>query len=166
MIDSDKLKSLERPVFLRSESNVLTTLFSSQSKQEKGGRIMRKVTSLILAIVMIMAVSLTAVAAENACTHPSKTYLYDDSYYTNEYGDCYLVKTKVYRCNICNELDEDIVSKTPKAHVEELDYATCNGYVQTMYYRCNNCHSISDTDQRDCPGSGLSHNGGCRWLPL
>ena len=127
---------------------------------------MKKTISIVLAIVMIMAVAITAFAAENACTHNTSSSYVGDPWikYEPYNGGCRPVTYAKFPCAICGELVPLPIAYGQKnSHSSGPYAASCNGTTQTLLNRCTRCGvSMASTTQR-CPGG--PHTGNCRWLP-
>lgn len=132
---------------------------------------MKKIFSLILAVVMIMAVSIPAFAAQpetakpQACNHtwgPATT-----STVWAKHNDSQCKKT-VYVTKVCTKCAEvnQTSSVTYPYHGATISSASCDGTTQTHKYNCPNCGAYRYTKWVACPGAGTTHKGGCQWLPL
>lgn len=131
---------------------------------------MKKILSLVLAVVMIMAMAIPAFAASNddvaPCIACNGNHTYDEvlvqKFYRYDRDGCAYVIARHYKCRYCTSAytDED---ETIGAHNYTLRTATCNGTTQTHYYKCTKCkHEITETMR--CPNA--VHSGSCSHLPV
>lgn len=134
---------------------------------------MKKILSLVLAVVMIMAMAIPAFAATAdevapcavCTTHTPGTYQGRSS--DSEYGSntiCYTVVSDIYECATCHKLYTVLVSKTSGKHSGYVLSASCNGTTQTWVNYCTKCES-NFTTYPDCPKPGHT-SGNCNWLPI
>lgn len=129
---------------------------------------MKKFISLILAVVMVMAMAISVSAAERACNHITVVKDCDEYYTFGDESTCYHHYDYFMRCS-CGKYTEDYSSDDDvdeDPHDTYLKNASCNGNIQSLNYYCRNCKSLLFTSSQRCPGAGLSHSGGCRWLPV
>ena len=136
---------------------------------------MKKILSLVLAVVMIMAMAIPAFAAQpevvepQACNHdnmPSWWGPATTSTIWEVFSDSTCKKTVIVTkvCTRCGETDRDTTVTYPY-HGTAVNKATCDGTTQTLIYTCPKCGAYRYTDWQDCPGAGRSHQNGCQWLP-
>lgn len=133
---------------------------------------MKKILSLVLAVVMIMAMAIPAFAAsENevapcaVCTgaHTKGTYQGKDTYY-QKYGEmCQFFVVKHYECSVCHKLFSE-TTITTENHNKIIKTATCNGTTQTWNQRCSKCGGYF-TKYVTCPEAGHTP-GNCSRLPI
>lgn len=126
---------------------------------------MRKVLSLTLAVILIMAVTIPAFAADS-CTHSwqanAPTYV-DGKGINATSTTCqrYTVTTKT--CTKCGATQVSYSYSSAMSHSGTIKSASCNGTVQTHTYLCRYCNTYY-TKTVTCPGAG--HTGGCQYLPI
>lgn len=134
---------------------------------------MKKILSLVLAVLVIMAMTIPAFAVEEdvapcaviCTTHTKGTY--QGRSYTSEYGSttiCYTVVTDFYECATCHKIYSVLVSKTAGSHSTSVLSASCNGTTQTWVNRCTKC-AFKITTYHPCPKPGHI-SGNCNWLPI
>ena len=140
---------------------------------------MKKILALVLAVVMIMAMTVPAFAATEdevapcatSCSkHTPGTNLGEDHDY-NSTGSgtgkkCHYTVTTYYRCSVCDDIFSKVTVSKYYNHVATPVHATCNGEYQTIKYNCYNCGGYYYTDyNHPCPGAGHI-SGNCNWLPI
>ena len=134
----------------------------------------RKIVSLLLAVVLILACGVMAVAAEReteepkaVCDHSWSTVsstpikgrgLYVSNSGCRKYVGIRRVCTKCEEENYIKEYEED-----PTAHRGYIKSATCDGTWQTHTYLCNYCnHNYTEPVPCPRPHPGIS----CPYLPI
>lgn len=136
---------------------------------------MKKILSLVLAVVMIMAMTVPAFAAtENeitpcaACTgsHTPGTFQsYDYDYRYGNATTCNKVKIAFYECSVCHKIFEYSVTVIAvDNHTPEKTSATCDGTTQKVRWTCSKCGGFVKYTYQNCPNAG--HSGSCQWLPV
>ncbi len=135
---------------------------------------MKKILSLVLAMVMIMAMAIPAFAAiedevapcaAGCVNHTPGTLLNTSvSHYSiganNNNKNCATKTVKYYECSVCHLKFSETTTKYAY-HIGGEISATCNGYNQTVQCRCTICAG-SYTKTVTCPKAG--HTGNCSWL--
>lgn len=136
---------------------------------------MKKVLSLVLAVVMIMAMAIPAFAASEdavqpcaaGCVNHTPGTRLNTSYSYAHLGSgtgkkCQQTPIYTYECSVCHL--KYTVPGTPVNvyHVEMAVSATCNGTTQTVKYDCYNCKGFYKYGSVRCPNAG--HTGNCNWL--
>lgn len=135
---------------------------------------MKKILSLVLAVVMIMAMAIPAFAAiedevapcaAGCVNHTPGTLLNTSvSHYSNGANNntknCVTKTIYYYECSVCH-LKYSVTDTEKDYHTGGEISATCNGYKQTVQARCTVCKS-SYTKTVNCPNAG--HTGNCQWL--
>lgn len=133
---------------------------------------MKKILSLVLAVVMIMAMAIPAFAASEDEVAPCATcngnHTYDEavtqtSYKNTLYG-CQKTVIRSYKCRYCTSAYTAAPEITTENHEYEIISATCNTVTQTHNYKCANCKDLESVTE-NCPGAGHT-SGNCNWLPI
>lgn len=139
---------------------------------------MKKILSLLLVVVMIMAMAIpTFAAAEDVapCAGTCTSHTVDNPIY-NEYDyehlasgagkNCLRITITYYECSNCHKIFSKQTAETKVNHVKSAVAASCDGTYQTIKYNCKNCKGYYFTDY-DVPCEGAVHTpGSCRWLPV
>lgn len=138
---------------------------------------MKKILSLVLAVVMIMAMAIPAFAAAEdevdpcalICTsHTVNNPIYIDYEYScgsaTPGENCYRETITYYECGNCHEVFSQVTSTDYVNHVGIPLSASCNGTYQTVRYQCKNCDCYYTDNSVRCPGAGHTP-GNCNWLP-
>lgn len=136
---------------------------------------MKKLISLVVVVVLIMAMTVPALAAlpevvePQACTHPSRI-LITTSYNKIRYYDenyCMRCNEHAYRCDnsSCYAVFTvpEWIAGTKVAHKRNILSASCNGTTQTWSCYCENCITYY-TKRVTCPG--LHSGSACNFLPV
>lgn len=132
---------------------------------------MKKILSLVLAVVMIMAMTIPAFAAANDDVAPCALCNGNHSYnlvnqevtYSYSRNGCIKTTTKYYKCTYCTD-NYSTSSKTTIPHEYIIKEATCNGTTQTHKYKCSFCKHVM-YEYVACPRPGHI-SGNCSWLPI
>lgn len=132
---------------------------------------MKKILSLVLVVVMIMAMSIPAFAATTddvaPCIACNGNHTYDEAVVQTTYeysrNGCVKVVTRHYKCRYCTSAYTAPPEETTLPHNYNLYDATCDGTTQTHYYKCSRCKHI-DTESVRCPNA--VHSGTCTRLPV
>ena len=133
---------------------------------------MKKILSLVLAVVMIMAMAIPAFAAtENEvapCATCNGNHTYDeasvDVTYANSIRGCIKTVVRHYKCRYCSSAYTAAPETYTLNHKYVLKSATCDTKTQTHNYRCSNCKDW-ESEYHACPGAGHT-SGHCSWLPI
>lgn len=137
----------------------------------EGGNFMKKSISVIIALVLILALSVPVFAAQpevvepHACNHTWGPET--QSIIWSKHNEARCKRTVVYTkvCTKCAQVSQR-ESNTYPEHEDNLSEATCNGTTQTWTYTCSNCEAYRYKKQVPCPGAGKKHTPGCSWLPV
>lgn len=134
---------------------------------------MKKLISLVLAVVLILAMTVPALAATadeaapcaTPCTgsHTKGTYLGYNEEYQKEGEKCLYILTQHYQCSVCHTVFFD-TKTTVYSHNKEQNDSNCDGITRTWTYKCKNCKGLFETKSA-CPGAGHIP-GNCSWLPF
>lgn len=149
---------------------------------------MKKLLSLALCAVMLMALALVAFADEphdsipdyingtggskpgaepmDFCVHTYITVKASDRYISEGPSGCSRRIAYVTSCTKCGAFldDASYTEKFPVTpHNNRVYQATCNGVTQIWYNRCSNCNYTS-TENKPCPAA--PHKNGCNFLPV
>ncbi len=122
---------------------------------------MKKILLFALALMMIMLLSVPALAAEPcaSCSHDYECVSSIDmmEYYDTTYHKKVTVKT--YVCSKCaDSYQTRTTSNVNYAHSSTYVTASCNGYVQSHVMNCSQCHTTY-TVTVTCPKA--PHTGLC-----
>ena len=133
---------------------------------------MKKILSLVLAMIMIMAMAIPAFAASGdevapcATCNGNHTYVevLVDETYANSTSGCRKTVVRHYKCRYCSSAytADPVTYTVPHEYV--LISATCNTQTQTHKYKCSNCKDV-EYEYPACPGAGHV-SGNCSWLPF
>lgn len=140
---------------------------------------MKKFLSLILAVVMIMAMTVPVFAATEdevapcavTCTshtvnNPINTE-YEYEYIKSGDGpNCLRITITYYECGNCHKIFSKPTAETAVSHVKTPVDASCNGTYQTVKYNCYHCGGYYYTDPYVPCGGAVHTPGNCRWLPV
>ena len=139
---------------------------------------MKKILSLVLAMVMSMAMIIPAFAATEdevapraVCTGShtvGDTIRVEVNYEHIGSGagkNCRRVTTTYYECSICHKIFSQVTETRYYSHVKKLVQATCDGSTQSHKFNCKNCGGYYYTAYIACPGADHTR-GNCRWLPI
>lgn len=133
---------------------------------------MKKIVSMVLAVVMLMVMAIPAFAATGdevvpyASCNGNHTYdvVVTQVTYANALDGCEKTVVKNYKCRYCTSAYTAKPITTIVSHVYKVISASCNTVTQTHNYKCSNCKDL-ETVYKACPGAG--HNAGnCSWLPI
>lgn len=131
---------------------------------------MKRILSLVLAVVMIMALAIPAFAATDdevaPCISCNGNHTYDEAVVQTTYrysrNACIKIVTRHYKCRYCTSAYTATPEETEIAHNYKLKSASCDGTTQTHVYRCSQCkHEMSEYMR--CPDA--VHTGSCKRLP-
>lgn len=139
---------------------------------------MKKILSLVLVVVMIMAMTIPAFAASTdevaPCADTCTSHTVNNPIYTEddyEYvaagpgKNCRKITTTYYECGVCHKIFSNVTSRILVSHSKTPVDASCNGTYQTIKYNCKNCGGYYyTTDDEPCPGA-VHTPGKCNWLP-
>lgn len=134
---------------------------------------MKKILSLVLAVVMIMAMAIPAFAATAdevapyaVCTgaHTPGTFQSSSFDYVADGSDCNRVRISIYECSVCHRLYDDTKVIATYTHDPKMTDSSCNGTTQTVKWNCSRCGVFIKYTHPNCPNAG--HTGNCLWLPV
>lgn len=136
---------------------------------------MKKILSLVLAVVMIMAMTIPAFAATAdevapcaVCTgsHTPGTFQsYGTDYAYGGTTKCNYVRIAFYECSVCHKNFDTIVEVIKTLdHNPKMSDSSCNGTTQTVKWNCTRCGGFVKYTYPACPNAG--HSGNCQWLPV
>ena len=139
---------------------------------------MKKILSLVLALVMIMAMTIPTYAAmpdtvePRACIHDNTLIPYGEPQFDGDRyrdatrcQDCYIVK---HRCTACNAIVTRIewIDGTDQPHSYVVYKATCDGTTQLWYYHCAYCSHAKPGSPTPVTCKRAHINGVCTTLPI
>lgn len=133
---------------------------------------MKKILSLVLTVVMIMAMAIPTFAATEdevapcaVCngSHTKGTYQGYNTAYKKDGDTCLFITYYHYQCSVCHTLFS-IPDTDKQEHNKVENTASCNGTTRTWSYKCTKCKGLFVTSSA-CPGAGHIA-GNCSWLPF
>lgn len=124
---------------------------------------MKKILSLILAVVMIMVMSIPAYAAVAGCSHEysetiTPVWRFDDE---ENHRKVFVTTYLCGKCAYSYQIEEP--TSTVDDHTSTYVSASCNGTTQTHVKYCSTCYTTYSVPFT-CPRA--PHTGNCNWLPI
>lgn len=136
-------------------------------------KLIRKITSVLLALTIAFTLSTTIFAAESEVleSQATCTHTWNSGYTEYIYGQginattttCQRRTVTTKTCTKCGATTVSYGYSAAMAHSGTVLSATCNGVTQTHNCKCTYCNS-SFTKKVACPGA--PHSGSCAYLPV